>query len=78
MSVMIKNDGKGKCESYTATLNIPHNNALSGHFAGEMVGYGATATEARENLIDAAKGLNLAVATAASENLLPARETSQG
>jgi hypothetical protein len=71
MSVAIKDDGKGKWQSVVATLEIPHTNATMGHFSGEMVGYGATADEARQNLLEAAKGLSLAVANAAVEHISP-------
>lgn len=68
MPVTIKNDGKRKWQSFTATLDIPHTNAHAGHFSGEMVAYGSTAKEALRGLMEVVKAMSLAIAEAQSPN----------
>lgn len=64
MSIEIKNDGKGKYQSFTATIHLPTNPESMGFFGGEIVGYGATEEEAREHVVKQAEKASLFIASA--------------
>lgn len=50
MSIIIKNDGKEKHHSFTASFNLSGNAGRYGWQAVELAGYGANADEAKAEL----------------------------
>jgi hypothetical protein len=50
MSVVVKNDGKGKHHSFTATFSISGNAGRSGWQVVDITGYGGDEAEARAEL----------------------------
>lgn len=69
MTFSIEDDGKGKYQSFTATISIPHGRPpdADGYFGIEITAYGATEAEARDNVLATAMAASLAVANAALE-----------